>query len=105
MLLRSVSHNQFCSQEPILRLLNLQLQRQRGSKLGRFFQNEEKNICIMHQATRGVVNFDSVGAVTYSRRVGSRYEVSYQAHKIVTFSFQGSNFHTWVRTLQTLIPR
>jgi hypothetical protein len=50
-------------QEPILRLLILQLQRQRCIRLGRaFFKVEENNsVFETHWATHGVVNFYNAG--------------------------------------------
>jgi hypothetical protein len=61
-------------QEPILRLLNLQLQRElqrsRCSWLERFFEVEGKNF-ETHWATRCGVNFYSAGVVTRYRRNGS----------------------------------
>jgi hypothetical protein len=59
--------------EPILRLLNLQLQRQCCSRPERFFIIEEKIPFKTHKATGGVVNFYSAGVVTQNRRIGSSF--------------------------------
>jgi hypothetical protein len=55
--------------EPILRLLNLQLQRQRFSNF-----KAEENIFVVktHWATRGVVNIYNAGVVADVCRIGSR---------------------------------
>jgi hypothetical protein len=58
----------------ILRLRNLQLQRQRCSRLERFFKVEKNTFVFkMHSATRGVINLYIAGIVTHDRRIGSRY--------------------------------
>jgi hypothetical protein len=60
-------------QVPILRLLNLQLQRQRCSRLERFFKAGE-NIFVFetyYWPTRGIVNFPSAGILTVDHRIGS----------------------------------
>jgi hypothetical protein len=66
-------------QEPIQRLLNLQLQRQRCTyKAGAFFKVEE-NIFILNtrHAISCAVNFYNTGVVTRDRRIGSRLERTY----------------------------
>jgi hypothetical protein len=59
--------------EPILRLWNLQLQRQRCSILERFSKYVEENNFVfkMRKATCGLVNFYSAGVVTHDRGIGS----------------------------------
>jgi hypothetical protein len=58
--------------EPILRHRNLQLQRQRCRRLGRFFNVKRKYLFFKTRwATRGVAIFYSAGVVTLDRRIGS----------------------------------
>jgi hypothetical protein len=60
------------SENPIIRLLNLQLHRQRCSRLERLNQSRIILYCFKTQhVTRGVVNFYSAGDVTVERRIGS----------------------------------
>jgi hypothetical protein len=61
--------------EPISRLLNLQLQRQRCSRLERFYIGE-KIIFILQTrlAFSCIVNFYNAGVVTRSRRIGSWFQ-------------------------------
>jgi hypothetical protein len=61
------------SQEPILRLFNLQLQRQRRRRQERFFQIRRNYFCFQNAlATHDDVKFYSAGVVTRDRRIGSR---------------------------------
>jgi hypothetical protein len=60
-------------QEPILRLFNLQLQRQRCSRLGRFWIRGKLFHCKTRHAIRCAVNFYNAGVVTQGRRTGSRF--------------------------------
>jgi hypothetical protein len=59
--------------EPILRLLNLELQSQHFSRLERLSKYVEDNIFVskLQQATCGVVIFYRDGVVTHDRRIGS----------------------------------
>jgi hypothetical protein len=54
--------------------MNLQLQRQRCSRLERFSKNEEDFFLfsIMHQATRGVEKISNSGVVSPVCRIGPR---------------------------------
>jgi hypothetical protein len=56
----------------ILRLLNLQLQRQRWSRLERFYVREKYFYYKTRHAISCAVNFYNAGVVTWSRRIGSR---------------------------------
>jgi hypothetical protein len=61
--------------EPILRLLNFQLQRRRCSKLERFYiRNFLLKTC---HAISCAVNFYNAGVVTHGRRIGSRPDLLY----------------------------
>jgi hypothetical protein len=79
----------FCAQiqEPIRRLLNLQLQRQRCIRLERFFKVDENHLVFQTRlARRGVETFYSAGVVTQDRRIGSLYlllELQRQHFKIL----------------------
>jgi hypothetical protein len=59
--------------DPILRILNLQLQRQYCCRLQRFKKYKGENIFVfnMHKASCGIVNFYSAGVVTHDHRIGS----------------------------------
>jgi hypothetical protein len=60
--------------QPILRLLKLQLQRQRRCRFERIFKVEENVLLFKtHQDTHGIVNFYSADVVNRSRRIGSGF--------------------------------
>jgi hypothetical protein len=62
----------FFKQDPILRLRNLQLQRQRCSSQERFYSRENNFVLKTRSAISCVVIFYTAGVVTHSRKIFSR---------------------------------
>jgi hypothetical protein len=85
--------------DPILRLLNLQLQRQSCRRLERFIKGDEN---IFDFNTRGVLNFYSAGGVIPDRRIGlwsQSYDywiysnnASAEVHKLERFYIKENKF-------------
>jgi hypothetical protein len=90
---------------PILRLLNLQLQRQRFSRLGRFFQRRKTIFFVLktRQATCGVVKIYHAGVVTRDRSIGSWYRTMTHDAKIIVLV--NRPLHTYLCTERELMTR